>query len=101
MPYCRVDGIRLMNDDPRAQNCDARDLQGVESLLTRGSPMVCEYCTGFADCDHPTWQTFEVQVECFEDKVKANQLVLAIEEGLGGRYGKIEVRRKKNYEEVK
>lgn len=101
MPYCRVNCIRLMDDDPRADNCDARDLQGIESLLTKGSPMVCEYCTGFAECDHPTWKSFAIQVECFDDTVTAKQLILAIEEGLGGRYGQVDVRRKKTYKEVR
>lgn len=93
MPYCRVKCIRLMDNDPRAQNCDARDMQGVESLLVRGSPMVCEYCTGFAECDQPTWKTFTVKIECFDDKITQKQLVLVVEEGLGGRYGKIEAKR--------
>jgi hypothetical protein len=93
MPYCKVRDIRLCNDDPRAMNCGERDLQNIDNLLVRGSPMVCDYCKGHCECDHPTWTGFTIKIENFDEQFKVKEIKHVLKKYFNERCGELKCRK--------
>ena len=90
MPYCKVCGIRLCcNGDPRADYCG--DFIDKDGIVMRGHQIDCTLCTGYCECDHPTWQNFEINIECFDDKFDADYIAQILIEHFGEKCGEIEV----------
>jgi hypothetical protein len=85
-----------MKDDPRAEYCSGfDDNKNIKGLLTRGSPVVCTYCSGYCNCDYPTYQRFVVEVECYDEKIKPNALIRMLGDRFGKKYGEMDVKEEK------
>ena len=92
MPFCKVDYIRLIKDDPRAEYCSGfDDDKNINSLLIRGSPMVCTYCSGYCECNHPTYQRFVIEIECYDEKMKSDTLIHMLGDQFGEKFGEMDV----------
>ena len=91
MPYCKVDRIRLMNDDPRAQYCDARDC--LDNILVKPPyALTCNDCTGFCEYDEPSWQEFTLMIECFDETFDDEYIAQILDEHFGERCGEIYIK---------
>ncbi len=93
MPYCKVDRIRLMTDDPRAKNCDAVDLRRDvdKRFYKKNPPIICTFCTGYCECDHPTLQKFEIEIECFDEEFDEAYISQILDDHIGKKCGEIGV----------
>jgi hypothetical protein len=82
-----------MTDDPRAENCDARDLRRTDDkrYYKKNHPIICTFCTGYCECDHPTFQGFTIKIECFDRKITVDELCSELSYWLKDKCGKIEV----------
>ena len=47
MPFCKVNYIRLENEDRRAQHCGERDICDITDYIRDEFDFTCEYCTEF------------------------------------------------------
>jgi len=91
MPFCKVNGIRLSKDDPRALYCGDREFIDEDPFFFKDSQIVCETCTGFCECDHPTWQKFIINIECFDEEFDREYIEQILIEHFGEKCGEIEV----------
>jgi hypothetical protein len=83
-----------MTDDPRAENCDARDLRrsNDERFYKKNHPIICTFCTVYCECDHPTFHGFTIKVECFDHILTVEQLQYALKYWFDQEFGEIGVR---------
>ena len=91
MPYCKVNGIRLSVHDPRALYCGDREFIDESPFFFKDSQIVCETCTGYCICDHPTWQKFIINIECFDKKFDADYIEEILCQHFGEKCGELEV----------
>ena len=91
MPFCKVNRIRLSTNDPRALYCGEREFIDEDPFYFKDSQIVCETCTGFCECDHPTWQKFIINIECFDKRFDAEYIAQILNEHFGERCGELEL----------
>lgn len=91
MPFCKVNYIRLENEDRRAQHCGERDICDITDYIRDKFDFTCEYCTNFCKCDHPTYQRFVVEVECYDERIRANTLIRMLGDRFGEKVGEMDV----------
>ena len=90
MPYCKVDSIRLCcSGDPRAEHCG--DFIDKDGIIMRDHQIDCTLCTGYCDCDHPTWQGFTMKIEKFDEQFDVNEIAQVLRDHFDERCGVIEV----------
>lgn len=91
MPFCKINYIRLSSNDPRAQHCGERNIEDISDYIRGEVNFTCDYCTNFCECDHPTYQRFVLEVECYDKRIKPDILIRMLGHRFGDDFGEMDV----------